>query len=80
MTENGVLERRSPELPPEYQQKVLDCIDSHSLDIQREKGVKPSLNWAGGLSDLQKTPFSGVTLMKYLTDTNIHLLIPFGQY
>nr|WP_319539038.1 DUF2281 domain-containing protein [uncultured Methanospirillum sp.] len=58
MTENGVLERRARELPPEYQQKVLDYIDSLLLDIQREKVVKPSFSWAGGLSDLHEDVFS----------------------
>jgi hypothetical protein len=58
MTENSVLERRARELPPEYQQKVLDYIDSLLLDIQREKIVKPNFSWAGVLSDVQEDVFS----------------------
>lgn len=58
MTDDGVLERRTRELPPEYQQKVMDYIDSLLLDIKREKRVKPSFSWAGGLSDIQEDVFS----------------------
>ena len=58
MKEDGVLERRARQLPPEYQQKVLDYIDSLLLDIQKEKIVKPNFSWAGGLSDVQDDVFS----------------------
>lgn len=58
MTENSVIEGRARQLPPEYQQKVLDYIDSLLLDIQKERVVKPNFNWAGGLSDVQDDVFS----------------------
>lgn len=77
MTEDGVLERQARQLPPEYQKKVLDYIDSLLLDVQKENIVKPNFIWAGGLSDVrydvfsfQKKPSFGVTAMRYVNDTN----------
>ncbi len=57
MTEKSVIKRRARQLPPEYQQKVLDYIDSLLLDIQKENIVKPNFSWAGGLSDVQDDVF-----------------------
>jgi|GEM_PF-2498504 hypothetical protein len=77
MTEKSVIKRRARQLPPEYQQKVLDYIDSLLLDIQKENIVKPN---SAGLAVFlmfrmmffffRKKPFFGVTLMKYLIDAN----------
>ena len=57
MTAIDVIEQRTRELPPEYQQKVLDFIDTLLLDLHTVKLVKPCISWAGGLSDLQEDVF-----------------------
>ena len=58
MTITDVIEQRVRDLPPEYQQKVLDFIDSLFIDNQIIESEKPCLIWAGALSDVKEDVFS----------------------
>ncbi|MGV8109445.1 DUF2281 domain-containing protein [Methanospirillum sp.] len=58
MTITDIIEQRARNLPPEYQQMVLDFIDSLFIDNQRIESEKPCLNWAGALSNVNEDVFS----------------------